>query len=53
MKENEDKSICTPQYEDYMECLHHKKEFARLNKIEDYRRKAEAPDDAAGGGGGH
>ena len=34
--------------EDYIECLHHKKEFTRLNAIEEQKRL-----NAERGGGGH
>eukprot|EP00634_Sargassococcus_sp_CCMP2135_P016198 CAMPEP_0198656508 /NCGR_PEP_ID=MMETSP1467-20131203/9929_1 /TAXON_ID=1462469 /ORGANISM="unid. sp., Strain CCMP2135" /LENGTH=76 /DNA_ID=CAMNT_0044392551 /DNA_START=50 /DNA_END=280 /DNA_ORIENTATION=+ len=51
MRENDEKLVCKPHQEDYMECLHHNKEFARMNKIEEHRRHAEARENGDGGGG--
>ncbi|KAJ8601393.1 hypothetical protein CTAYLR_005002 [Chrysophaeum taylorii] len=53
MNEAPARELCIPAKEDYMECLHHKKEFTRLNKIEDQRRHLEVNGDGGGGGGGH
>ncbi|RMZ90642.1 hypothetical protein DV736_g2139, partial [Chaetothyriales sp. CBS 134916] len=36
------KGVCLPRLEDYYECLHHKKEYARVLAIQDSLRKAEA-----------
>jgi len=41
--------VSPQQQEDYVECLHHVKEFTRLNKIEEHRRHAEARENGAGG----
>ena len=63
MAENTEKQVCLPvslrlmpltlsqAHEDYFECLHHKKEFARINKIEEQRRiaKREARNDGKDG----
>ena len=38
MAETDDKMLCAPAKEDYIECLHHKKEFTRLNQIEQQKR---------------
>lgn len=48
MAETDDKVLCVPAKEDYIECLHHKKEFTRLNAIEEQKRL-----NAERGGGGH
>ncbi|KEF58726.1 NADH dehydrogenase (ubiquinone) Fe-S protein 5 [Exophiala aquamarina CBS 119918] len=34
--------VCLPRLEDYYECLHHKKEYARALAMQDALRKAEA-----------
>jgi len=39
VNENTDKSVCKPAGEDYIECLHHKKEFDRINEIEKRRKR--------------
>eukprot|EP00699_Malawimonas_sp_californiana_P000790 EC714323.1.p1 GENE.EC714323.1~~EC714323.1.p1 ORF type:complete len:58 (+),score=1.18 EC714323.1:3-176(+) len=44
-------SVCVPQVEDYMECLHHRKEYARLAAIGAERKRQE--DSQKGHGGGH
>lgn len=44
----EDKEMCVGAKEDYMECLHHKKEFTRLNQIEEQRRLAALKTDDGG-----
>ncbi|OAP59183.1 hypothetical protein AYL99_06481 [Fonsecaea erecta] len=36
------KGVCAPRLEDYYECLHHKKEYARTVAIQKALRKAEA-----------
>ncbi|KAH8887359.1 hypothetical protein GQ53DRAFT_749839 [Thozetella sp. PMI_491] len=36
------KKKCAPALEDYYECLHHKKEVARVNALQTAYRKAEA-----------
>ncbi|KIV89375.1 hypothetical protein PV10_08949 [Exophiala mesophila] len=36
------RAVCAPRLEDYYECLHHKKEYARTLAIQDALRKAEA-----------
>ncbi|GMH64450.1 hypothetical protein TrLO_g8302 [Triparma laevis f. longispina] len=41
-------SLCFPQRDDYLECLHHKKEYARIKEI---KKMKEAK--AAGGDSGH
>ena len=44
MNEADDRSACFKFREDYVECLHHKKEYRRENEIENerQRRKKEA-----------
>uniref|UniRef100_K3X7I5 NADH dehydrogenase [ubiquinone] iron-sulfur protein 5 n=1 Tax=Globisporangium ultimum (strain ATCC 200006 / CBS 805.95 / DAOM BR144) TaxID=431595 RepID=K3X7I5_GLOUD len=42
---------CGKQVEDYLECLHHKKELTRMNAIVVQKEKQEAA--ARHGGGGH
>ena len=46
---------CKLPREDYFECLHHKKEFARINAIrkEEARIASGAPADGGHGHGGH
>jgi len=34
--------VCAPRLEDYYECLHHKKEYARARAMQEALRKAEA-----------
>ena len=51
MNEASAKELCRPAREDYFECLHHKKEFTRINEIELERRRQVA--EAAASGGGH
>eukprot|EP00518_Triparma_eleuthera_P001100 CAMPEP_0182453220 /NCGR_PEP_ID=MMETSP1319-20130603/376_1 /TAXON_ID=172717 /ORGANISM="Bolidomonas pacifica, Strain RCC208" /LENGTH=73 /DNA_ID=CAMNT_0024651123 /DNA_START=253 /DNA_END=474 /DNA_ORIENTATION=+ len=34
---------CFPQRDDYLECLHHKKEFARIKEIEKAKQDALKP----------
>ena len=48
MSRAETPSVCKEKREDYIECLHHKKEFTRLNAIEEQKRL-----NAERGGGGH
>ncbi|KAL2426148.1 hypothetical protein ABEF95_011931 [Exophiala dermatitidis] len=36
------RGVCAPRLEDYYECLHHKKEYARAVAIQNALRKAEA-----------
>ncbi|KAH8908707.1 hypothetical protein BR93DRAFT_966755 [Coniochaeta sp. PMI_546] len=36
------KKKCAPALEDYYECLHHKKEYARVQMLQSAYRKAEA-----------
>ncbi|KIW50075.1 hypothetical protein PV05_11696 [Exophiala xenobiotica] len=36
------RGVCAPRLEDYYECLHHKKEYARTAAIQNALRKAEA-----------
>ena len=48
MKNTDDKLTCVPARDDYYECLHHNKEFARMNAVAEQKKIA-----AAGGGGGH
>jgi len=36
------KGVCAPRLEDYYECLHHKKEYARTVAIQKALQKAEA-----------
>ncbi|KAK7967814.1 uncharacterized protein PG986_002091 [Apiospora aurea] len=45
--DNSGKTKCAPVLEDYYECLHHKKEAARVRALQVAYRKAEAS--AAGG----
>ncbi|KAK8135885.1 NADH:ubiquinone oxidoreductase 11.5kD subunit [Apiospora sp. TS-2023a] len=45
--DNSGKTKCAPVLEDYYECLHHKKEAARVRQLQVAYRKAEAK--ASGG----
>ena len=45
-------AICLPFREDYFECLHHKKEYDMIKRIND-QEKLNAEKAAGGGGDGH
>ncbi|KAI1497136.1 hypothetical protein F5X99DRAFT_397940 [Biscogniauxia marginata] len=53
VEDDSGKKKCAPMLEDYYECLHHKKEVARVNALQAAYRKAEAAsvrDDAPSAG---
>eukprot|EP00632_Arachnochrysis_sp_CCMP2950_P014697 CAMPEP_0185697366 /NCGR_PEP_ID=MMETSP1164-20130828/5701_1 /TAXON_ID=1104430 /ORGANISM="Chrysoreinhardia sp, Strain CCMP2950" /LENGTH=77 /DNA_ID=CAMNT_0028364263 /DNA_START=100 /DNA_END=333 /DNA_ORIENTATION=- len=53
MADPPDIKLCKPIGEDYIECLHHRKEFTRLNQIEEQRRHLEANGEDVGKGPPH
>ena len=54
LSEGEEKPKCKAFAEDYVECLHHRKEFARHLAVQAEKAKNEKAAAAAGGGhGGH
>jgi hypothetical protein len=49
IRDTDDPRKCKALRDDYLECLHHRKEIARLNAVYREQKKAEAAAAAAGG----